>query len=91
MTVNDLDDVDYDLEVDGQQVRRTVRRKVLARGGWATVAIVFEERTDDRTGWRPPRVAVIRMRKLRDVWHRHAAFVLDADEARELTAFVGDL
>jgi hypothetical protein len=84
--VSDLDEVDYDLEVDGEQVRRTVHRKVFERGGWATVAIAFEERGAE--GWKPARLALIRMQKVHDRWKKHAAVMLSADEARDLgTAF----
>lgn len=45
--VGELDEVTYDLEVDGELVRRTVHRRVWERGAWATVAIAFEERDED--------------------------------------------
>ena len=84
MLVAELDEVDYDLEVDGEQVRRTVHRKVFERGGWATVAIAFEERGD--AGWKPAKLALIRMQKVREQWKKHAAITLSAAEARELGA-----
>jgi hypothetical protein len=82
MLVAELDEVDYDLEVDGEQVRRTIHRKVFERGGWATVAIAFEERGDD--GWKPAKLALIRLQKVREAWKKHAAITLSAAEAREL-------
>jgi hypothetical protein len=80
--VAELDEVDYDLEVDGEQVRRTLHRRVFERAGWATVAIVFEERGDD--GWKPAKLALIRLQRVRDVWKKHAAMTLAAAEATEL-------
>ena len=82
MLVAELDEVDYDLEVDGEQVRRTVHRKVFERGAWATVAIVFEERGDD--GWKPAKLALIRLQKVREAWKKHAALTLSAEDARDL-------
>lgn len=86
MLVAELDEVDYDLEVDGVEVRRTVHRKVFERGAWATVAIVFQERDDD--GWKPAKLALIRLQKVRESWKKHAALTLSADDARDLGAAI---
>ena len=43
MTVAELDEVAYDLEVDGEQVREQLARRVWEKSGWATVAITFRE------------------------------------------------
>ncbi|HEY3802882.1 MAG TPA: hypothetical protein VGL61_09735 [Kofleriaceae bacterium] len=70
--VAELDEVQYDLEVDGEQVRRQLSRKVWERGGWATIAITFVER--DKGGeWKPAELALLRFRKLGGAWQRHAA------------------
>lgn len=82
MLVGELDEVTYDLEVDGEQVRRTLERKVLERRGWATVAMVFEERGPD--GWKPPKLALIRLQKVRDAWKKHAAITLSGADAAAL-------
>jgi hypothetical protein len=83
--VAELDEVHYDLEVDGEQVRRQLARKVWERGGWATIAITFVER--DRGGeWKPPELALLRFRKLHGTWQRQA--VVTAPLA-EIAEFVG--
>jgi hypothetical protein len=81
--VAELDDVTYDLEVDGEPVRRTVQRRVWERRGWATVALVYEER-DPAGGWRPPKLALIRLQRARGAWKKHAAITLAGPEAIEL-------
>ena len=83
MTIAELDEVDYDLEVDGQQVRRQLSRRIWERGGWATVACAFQERADDGA-WKPVKVALVRFRKRHDAWERQAQLTLAAAEAREL-------
>ena len=83
MLVGDLDDVTYDLEVDGEQVRRQLHRKVWERRGWATVAIAYEERASDGT-WKPGKLALIRLQKVRDAWKKHAAITLRGTDALEL-------
>jgi hypothetical protein len=80
MLIGDLDEVTYDLEVDGEQVRRTLHRRVWQRGAWATVAIAFEERGPDAV-WRPAKLALIRLQRVRDAWKKHAAITLRGSDA----------
>jgi len=81
--VPELDDVTYDLEVDGELVRRTLQRRVWERRGWATVALVYEER-DPAGGWKPAKLALIRLQRARGAWKKHAAISLPGAEAIEL-------
>ncbi len=83
MLVGELDEVTYDLEVDGELVRRQLHRKVWERGAWATVAIAFEERAPDGT-WKPGKLALIRFQKVRDAWKKHAAITLAGGDALQL-------
>ncbi len=83
--VAELDEVHYDLEVDGEQVRRQLSRKVWERGSWATIAVTFVER--DRDGeWKPPEFALLRFRKLHGSWQRQGVVTAPLDE---IAAFVG--
>lgn len=86
--MEDLDDIRWDWEEDGEQVRRELGRRTWQRGGWATIAFLFQERDRaDRTQWQPPQVAIVRFQKTRGLWRKHAAWTLDgADEARALAA-----
>ena len=83
MWIADLDDVTYDLEVDGEQVRRTLHRRVWQRGAWATVAIAYQDRAADGT-WKSAKLALIRLQRARDGWKRHAAITLRGDDATAL-------
>lgn len=83
MVVAELDDVQYDLEVDGQQVRRQLGRQVWESRGWATIAIAYQERGTDGE-WKPPRVALLRFRHVREAWKKEAAFSLPVEQARGL-------
>jgi len=82
MMVADLDEVDYALEVDGEEVRRTVHRQVWEHGGWATVAIVFEDKGPD--GWKPAKLVLIRLQRVREAWKRHATVTLRGADALAL-------
>ena len=83
MLIGDLDEVTYDLEVDGELVRRTLHRRVWHRGAWATVAIAFEERGPDAV-WKPAKLALIRLQRVRDAWKKHAAITLRGSDAVSL-------
>jgi hypothetical protein len=87
MLVAELDEVVYDLEVDGEEVRRQLHRRVWEQRGWATVAIVYQEKDRDGT-WKPAKLALIRMQKVREAWKRHAAITLDGDAALALGASI---
>lgn len=82
MLVGELDEVTYELEVDGELVRRELGRKVWERGAWATVAIAFTERGED--GWKPAKLVVIRLQRVREAWKKHALITLRGDEAAAL-------
>jgi hypothetical protein len=83
MLVGDLDEVTYDLEVDGEQVRRVLQRKVMEKGAWATVAMVYEERGSDGA-WKRGKLALIRLQKVHDAWKKHAAITLAGPDALAL-------
>jgi hypothetical protein len=87
MRVAELDEVTYDLEVDGEEVRRTLHRRVWERGAWATVAIAYEERGADGD-WKPAKLALIRLQRVRDAWKKHAAITLRGGDALELAAAI---
>ncbi|HEY0482190.1 MAG TPA: hypothetical protein VGD37_31940, partial [Kofleriaceae bacterium] len=72
--------VTYDLEVDGEEVRRTLHRRVWERGAWATVAIAYQERAPDG-GWKPAKLALIRLQRVREAWKKHAAVTLAGGDA----------
>jgi len=88
MRVADLDDVTYDLEVDGEQIRRTLHRRVWERGAWATVAIAYEDRRPDGA-WKPAKLALIRLQRVRDAWKKHAALTLRGADAMSLAETLG--
>lgn len=89
MLVAELDDVTYDLEVDGEAVRRTLHRRVWERGAWATVAIAYEERAPGGA-WKPAKLAMIRLQRVRDAWKKHAAITLRGADALQLAQVLGE-
>jgi len=87
MNIAELDEVQYDLEVDGEPVRRQLARQVWEDRGWATVAVAFQER-DPGGDWKPVKVAVLRFRRMHEVWKKQAGITLALDDARALAAAI---
>jgi hypothetical protein len=87
--VENLSDITFDAEgEDGDLVRRTLHTRTWTDGGWATVMILFDERAKDKTTWRQPKLALIRMRRAGDGWKKQSAVTLPAAHA---TALRGEL
>jgi hypothetical protein len=83
MVVAELDEVQYDLEIDGEQVRHQLARQVWERAGWATIAIAFRER--DRDGeWKPAKLALLRFRKIHEVWKKQASITIAGEDALQM-------
>ena len=87
MTIAELDEVDYDLEVDGEPVRRQLAREIFEARGWATVAVAFQER-EAGGEWKPAKVALLRFRRIHEAWQKQAAITLAADDARALAGAI---
>jgi hypothetical protein len=83
VNISELDEVQYDLEVDGEHVRRQLARKIWEQRGWATVAVAFQER-DAGGDWKPAKVALLRFRRMHEVWKKQAGITISLDEARAL-------
>jgi hypothetical protein len=83
VTIAELDEVNYDLEVDGEQVRRQLHRQIWEQRGWATVAACFQER-EPGGEWKPAKVALLRFRRFHDAWKKESGITLAFDDARAL-------
>ncbi len=84
----DLDEVTLDLELDGDEVRRTIGRRTWQRGGWATIAIAYEQRAAggaDDAAW-TKKLVLLRMQKLADGWRKHAAVTMTGEDALALAS-----
>lgn len=82
--MDDLDDLRWDLEEDGRQVRRELDRRVVEKGGWATAVYLYEE-LDPRTEDWHRKLTLVRWRRVHDQWRKHASFNLtDPDQATML-------
>ena len=90
MNLSELDEVQYDLEVDGEQVRRQLARTIWEERGWATVAVAFQER-DAAGEWKPAKLALLRFRRMHEMWKKQAGITLALDDAQALATWVSEL
>jgi hypothetical protein len=81
--IADLDEVTFDLEVDGEEVQRTLARRVIERGAWATVLVHVQKRNRDGQ-WRAPHAVLLRFAKVRGMYKRHATITLGPATAKSL-------
>jgi hypothetical protein len=81
MMVGELDEISYDMEVDGELVRRQLARRIWERRGWATVMVLFEEKRGD--GW-AQKLAIYRLRRKGDGWQKQASVTLPGSVAMEM-------
>lgn len=86
MRVADLDEVTFDVEADGEEVRRTISRKAWDRRGWATVAALYEERT--KSGDWATKLTIVRLQRAGEGWKKHAQVTLPGDQARGVMAML---
>jgi hypothetical protein len=83
VNVAELDEVHYDLEVDGDLAREQLHRRIWEKSGWATVAIAFREKGKDGA-WKEPKLALLRFRRVHEVWQKQALITLGGEEAQAL-------
>jgi hypothetical protein len=80
-----LDELTYDREDDGVLVRKQLERVILERGAWATVLFVYQELDRDTGAFRAPRMTIVRFKKWRGAFRKHASFNIEgAQQARQL-------
>jgi hypothetical protein len=82
-TFAELDEVTFDLEVDGEQAREQLGRRVWESRGWATVACAYRERARDGS-WRAAKLAIVKLRRVHDAWRREPGVTLEGEVAVEL-------
>jgi hypothetical protein len=69
-----LEELSYDVEDDGVLVRKQLERVLIGRGSWATAMFLFQE-LDRATGsFGAPKIAVVRFKKFRGAYRKHASF-----------------
>ncbi len=82
--MDDLDELRFDVEQDGRLVRRELDRRVLERGGWATALFLYQDLDPTTETWKPAKLTLMRFRRVRDQWRKHASFNLNGGPQLDL-------
>jgi hypothetical protein len=85
--VENLDEIQYDLEINGVLVRKQIGRRIWEERGWATVAVAYQERSS-KGDWKPARVALMRFRRADEMWTRHEVITMTAFQAFALAGAI---
>jgi hypothetical protein len=80
-----IDEITYDYEEDGRQVRREVQREILSKGAWSTIMFLYEELDRKTEEWRPPKVAIVRYKKWNGQYRKQSSFNISSEkQARQI-------
>jgi len=75
-----IDELTYDYEEDGRQVRRELSREVLSKGAWSTIMFLFQELDRKTDTWRAPKVAIVRYKKWNGVYRKQSSFNISSEK-----------
>ena len=80
-----IDDITYNYEEDGNLVRKELQREVLSRGSWTTIMFMYQELDRKKDEWRPPKVAIVRYQKRNGVYRKQSGFNISSEkQARQI-------
>ena len=84
-----IDEISYDYEEDGRQVRRELKREVLSKGAWSTIMFLYQELDRQKDEWRAPKVAIVRYKKWNGVYRKQSGFnISNEKQARQIVAAI---
>ena len=84
-----IDEISYDYEEDGRQVRRELKREVLSKGAWSTIMFLYQELDRQKDEWRAPKVAIVRYKKWNGVYRKQSGFNISSEkQARQIVGAI---
>lgn len=75
-----IDELTYDYEEDGRQVRKEIEREVLSKGAWSTIMFKFQELDRKTEEWRAPKVAIVRYKKWQGTYRKQSSFNISSEK-----------
>ena len=69
-----IDEISYDREEDGKQVRKELKREVLTKGAWTTIMFLYQDLDRKTEEFGPPKVAITRHKKWKGVYRKQSGF-----------------
>jgi hypothetical protein len=80
-----LEELTYDYEDEGTQVRKQIDKVVLTKGSWATVMFLFQELDRAKGKFRPPKMAIVRFKKSKGTYRKQSSFnISNEKQARQI-------
>ena len=76
--VTEPDELSIDFEEDGKVVRKGIKKEVLSKGAWVTVAYLFQDLNRKKEIWGPPKVSITRYKKVNKIYQFQKEFTLSS-------------
>jgi hypothetical protein len=76
--VTDPDELSIDFEEDGKVVRKGIKKEVLSKGAWVTVAYLFQDLNRKKEIWGPPKCSITRYKKAKGIYQFQKEFTLSS-------------
>ena len=76
--VTDPDELSIDFEEDGKVVRKGLKKEVLSKGAWVTVAYLFQDLNRKKEIWGPPKCSITRYKKAKGIYQFQKEFTLSS-------------
>ena len=85
-----IDEVSYDYEDEGRQLRRELKKEILTRGAWATVMFLYEEMDRKTEKWGEPKIAIVRFKKSGGQYRKQSSFNISSrKQAQQIVDLIG--
>jgi hypothetical protein len=76
--VTDPDELSIDFEEDGKVVRKGIKKEVLSKGAWVTVAYLFQDLNRKKEIWGAPKCSITRYKKAKGIYLFQKEFTLSS-------------
>ena len=78
-----IDEISYNYEDGGKQVRRELQKEVLTRGSWTTVMFLYEELDRKADTWGDAKIAIVRYKKFGGTYRKQSSFNISSRKQAE--------
>ena len=78
-----IDEITWDYEEEGRQVRRTIQKEVLTRGSWSTVMFLYEELDRKTDKWGEAKISIVRFKKWQGQYRKQSSFNISSKKQAE--------
>lgn len=84
MASQTIDELTFNLEIDGVLVRKELEKVLISyRGSWATVVYLFTQMNKKTGEYCPPRVSLIKYQRVEGIWKRKLYFNINTTKSAE--------